>query len=336
MRSAMPNEDVDTFLDTKTRNVLAGILVALVVLMLLLGLFFVASGAGGGNGDKLGSSDSPGPVDGVLDGDNERGDSLENGKDDETRVQAGVPDNDQSADSGSEVQAENVPLPIPADHSQSSQKTSTQDVEDDKDEEVQGNTVVLSSVPNRQAQARNGTSSGQNGTDLSSSKGMNPFVGEGKPAASTVFVIDVSGSMQNPGKLPRVMNALSRAIDQLKENQKVCVLLFDDFYFSDPSLPGLVPANKKNRERIQLWLASPQGGGGTEPMAAMTAAIALNPERIVLLSDGEFDPSNVQMITMLNSRQTKPARIDCVGLMEQVIVLQEIAKANRGIYYQAY
>lgn len=308
--------------------------------MVLLALFFVAGGAGGGDGDKLGSGKANGPVEGVLDGENEKGDSLENGPDDKTRVQAGEPETEQSKDPGAEVQAEQAPLPISQDYSPSTEDST---VDGSEDGEVKEKTVILSRVPNRQTQATSGgtghlpgKSPGQNGVDLSSSKGMNPFVGEGKPAASTVFVIDVSGSMQNPGKLPRVMNALSRAIDQLKENQKVCVLLFDDFYFSDPSLPGLVPANKKNRERIQLWLASPQGGGGTEPMAAMTAAIALNPERIVLLSDGEFDPSNVQMITMLNSRQTKPARIDCVGLMEQVIVLQEIAKANRGIYYQAY
>jgi Mg-chelatase subunit ChlD len=340
-RSVTQNDTVETLLDAKTRNSIAGIFIALVILMLLLALFFISGVAGGGKGDKLGSPDSNGPVEGVLEGKNETGDTLENGQDDKTRVQQGVPDKDQSADRGSEVQAEDVPIHSPNDNSQPSEKSSTEQNEDSA--EAKEKPVVLSRVPNRQAQAgngmsstRGGTSSGQNGTDLSSSKGMNPFVGEGKPAASTVFVIDVSGSMQNPGKLPRVMNALSRAIDQLKDNQKVCVLLFDNFYFSDPSLPGLVPANKKNRERIQAWLAMPQGGGGTEPMAAMVAAITLNPERIVLLSDGEFDPSNIQTITMLNSNQAKPARIDCVGLMEQVIVLQEIAKANHGIYYQAW
>lgn len=71
-------------------------------------------------------------------------------------------------------------------------------------------------------------------------------------------------------------------------------------------------------------------------MPAMEAAIQLQPERIVLLSDGEFDPSSAITITQLNQANQKPARIDCVGLMEQVLVLQEIANRNQGVYYQAW
>jgi Mg-chelatase subunit ChlD len=335
-----PTDHEEALFDTRTRNAMIGFLVGLAILMLLLALFLIVSGAGGGNGDKLGSGDTKGPVEGILAGENESGDSLENGQDDKTRVKAGESEVDQTVDPGAEVAAEKTPAPVPQDNSQASDDSASSGNDDG---DVKEQTVVMSRVPNRQAKAGNGTpanqagkSAGLAGSDLKSSKGMNPFVGEGKPAASTVYVIDVSGSMQRPDRLPRVMNALSKAIDQLKDNQKVCVFLFDNFYFSDPLLPGLVPATKKNQERIKAWLAIPQGGGGTQPMAAMAEAIALNPERIVLLSDGEFDPTNVQTITMLNKRNTKPARIDCVGLMEQVIVLQEIAKANQGIYYQAY
>jgi hypothetical protein len=68
----------------------------------------------------------------------------------------------------------------------------------------------------------------------------------------------------------------------------------------------------------------------------MHAAILQEPERIVLLSDGEFDPYAVDQITQMNQNLRKPARIDCVGLMEQVLVLQEIARQNKGVYYQAW
>ncbi len=69
--------------------------------------------------------------------------------------------------------------------------------------------------------------------------------------------------------------------------------------------------------------------GGTEPLAAVMHAIALEPERIVILSDGEFDPSYVTQITEANSMDPKDRiRIDCIGLDEVVESLQQIAKQN--------
>ena len=83
-------------------------------------------------------------------------------------------------------------------------------------------------------------------------------------------------------------------------------------------------------------LSQPPGGGGTNPMAPMSVAIDYRPERIVLLSDGEFDPTCSATITMMNKQYGKSARIDCVGLMENVLVLRDIAALNSGTYYQAW
>ena len=210
------------------------------------------------------------------------------------------------------------------------------------DQEQSEATLVL--VPNRQNSQTtgspvdplgNGAGVG-GGLDLTSTEGINPFVGEGKPAASTVFVIDVSGSMRDRAKLPRVMNALTRAIDQLSEKQQFCVLLFDHTFHLAPWVTGLTPGTADNKRWIKEWLAQPPGGGGTEPMGAMAKAIELRPERIVLLSDGEFDPTNILTITSMNHQLKTPARIDCVGLQEDVLVLREIANKNKGIYYQAW
>lgn len=204
--------------------------------------------------------------------------------------------------------------------------------------------AILTKVPNRQHQIPNSTTSGGiagsqdggNGIDISSTKGINPFVGEGEKSASTVFVIDVSSSMLGDSKLPRVLNALNRAIDQLDEDQQFCVILFDNSFYVEPSVNGLIKASKRNKLLIQNWLINPPRGGGTDPMAAMPQAIGLGPERIVLLSDGEFDPTNVMLITSMNKQRFRPARIDCVGLMEDVQVLRDIAQQNKGVYYQAW
>jgi hypothetical protein len=193
-------------------------------------------------------------------------------------------------------------------------------------------------VPNRQSQPKLGASqpvTNAKEVDLTSSEGINPFMGEGEKAKTTVFVIDVSGSMQTGDRLPRVLSSLTRAIDHLDENQIFAVFLFDTNYYTIHT-SGMIPATTGNKASIKEWLSYRMGGGGTEPMAAMSVAIQLEPERIVLLTDGEFDPLAAAVITQQNMAKKKPARIDCVGLAEEVIVLQEIASQNKGVYYQVW
>ena len=176
---------------------------------------------------------------------------------------------------------------------------------------------------------------GARGANLADRGGANPFVGTGPPAKSTIYVIDVSGSMQTPDRLPRVLSTLKRAVDLLNPDQKFTVILFDQGYYTDPIRRGLQPANKMNKQAIYDWLDNAPGGSGTNPLPAMITAIQQEPERIVLLSDGEFDPSSVFAITQANQSNEQPAKIDCVGLMEEVDTLKQIARSNDGIYYQA-
>ena len=165
--------------------------------------------------------------------------------------------------------------------------------------------------------------------------GVNPFVGTGSSAKTTVYVIDVSGSMQTQDRLPRVISTLKRAVDLLTPDQMFTVILFDDGFHTDPIGKGLLQANRQNKQAIYDWLDNAPGGSGTNPLPAMIIAIQQKPERIVLLSDGEFDPTSAFAITNANRSNVKPAKIDCVGLMEEVETLKEISRSNNGIYYQA-
>ncbi len=113
-------------------------------------------------------------------------------------------------------------------------------------------------------------------------------------------------------------------------------MLFDDNYHLHPVERGLLLANARNKKTICDWLDRGINGSGTNPIPAMMFAVQLKPERIVLLSDGEFDPSSAIVITRANESSPKPAAIDCVGLMEEVETLKAIARSNKGIYYQAY
>lgn len=195
--------------------------------------------------------------------------------------------------------------------------------------------LVVEEKPSPRATRSGSRGSASSGQILATPGGVNPFLGTGSPAKSNVFVIDISGSMQTVDRLPRVMATLKRAIDQLTPEQSFMVVLFDNTFHTDPLSNGLVLAKKKNIDRVYDWLDMPHFGSGTNPLPAMLFAMQLRPERIVLLSDGEFDPTFAYTITQANRSNQKPAKIDCVGLMEQVEVLKQIAASNKGIYFQA-
>lgn len=321
---------------------IAALLIAAIVCFLFfLALFIASTASTAGSGSQSNSGSKQGTQEGVLDADGEPGNTLEPSDSADAKRAAGTnPGAAGSQEDATEHDATGNDQDMQAEPKADNASESEIEVESDASS---GSQAMLSRVPNRQpiprpqrnAQGAPSPSGGAAGSDLVTTGGVNPFLGDGKPANSTVFVIDVSGSMQMPDRLPRVVKALSRAIDQLKPKQEFCVLLFDDFYYFNPKVE-LIAATKQNQELIQRWLNQPPGGGGTNPMPAMEAAIQLQPERIVLLSDGEFDPSSAITITQLNQANQKPARIDCVGLMEQVLVLQEIANRNQGVYYQAW
>lgn len=170
----------------------------------------------------------------------------------------------------------------------------------------------------------------------SSSGGTNPFLGS-RDARQVVFVIDKSGSMSG-GALERVKAALTEAIDALTDQQKFQVIFFESTAVFHPALQGLVFANQTNKSSYVNWISQMQASGGTEPVEAVNAGLSAHPERMVILSDGEFNPLYVEKITKFNRKNNTETvtRIDCVGLAEQVESLKQIAQQNGpGVYYQA-
>ena len=61
-------------------------------------------------------------------------------------------------------------------------------------------------------------------------------------------------------------------------------------------------------------------------------ALGQDPEKIVLLSDGEFSPTYVRDITRANRGR---ASIDCFGFGETIRTLVDIANQNNGRYITA-
>ncbi|HVX11218.1 MAG TPA: VWA domain-containing protein [Pirellulales bacterium] len=117
-----------------------------------------------------------------------------------------------------------------------------------------------------------------------------------RPASNLVFLLDVSGSMDAPNKLPLVKEAMYLLTDKLTENDRVAIVVY-------AGNSGLVlpPTNGLNKGAIrgaieQLVASGSTNGGQGLQMAYETAQsqfIKGGTNRVILATDGDF---NVGMV----------------------------------------
>jgi Ca-activated chloride channel homolog len=115
---------------------------------------------------------------------------------------------------------------------------------------------------------------------------------ETRQAANLVFLIDVSGSMQNEAKLPLVKRALTLLVEQLKPADRVAIVVY-------AGTSGLVlpSTSGDNRNAIHAAIESLHAGGSTNggqgiELAYRIAAENFVPDginRVILATDGDFN-----------------------------------------------
>lgn len=112
------------------------------------------------------------------------------------------------------------------------------------------------------------------------------------PASNLTFLIDVSGSMEDENKLPLVKASMKMLTDQLRENDKVSIVVY-------AGAAGLVlkPTSGANKIKIKEAIDNLEAGGSTAGgegirLAYKTAKqnfIAGGNNRVILCSDGDFN-----------------------------------------------
>jgi Ca-activated chloride channel family protein len=115
---------------------------------------------------------------------------------------------------------------------------------------------------------------------------------ENLPASNLVFLIDVSGSMGTANKLPLVKASLKMLTDQLREQDKVSIVVY-------AGAAGLVlpPTSGANKTAIKDALERLDAGGSTAggdgiKLAYKTASENFNKSgnnRVILCTDGDFN-----------------------------------------------
>ena len=112
------------------------------------------------------------------------------------------------------------------------------------------------------------------------------------PASNLVFLIDVSGSMESPNKLPLLKAAFKLLVNQLREKDKVSIVVY-------AGAAGVVlkPTSGAHKQKILEALDALEAGGSTAGGAGIQMAYKLaerhfkkgGNNRVILATDGDFN-----------------------------------------------
>jgi Ca-activated chloride channel family protein len=115
---------------------------------------------------------------------------------------------------------------------------------------------------------------------------------ENLPPSNLTFLIDVSGSMSSPDKLPLVKSALGLLADQLREEDMISIVVY-------AGAAGLVlpPVSGSEKSRIKSALDGLNAGGSTAGGAGIQLAYQTARQyfkkngnnRVILCTDGDFN-----------------------------------------------
>jgi Ca-activated chloride channel family protein len=150
-----------------------------------------------------------------------------------------------------------------------------------------------------------------------------------------VFVLDVSGSMAESGKLLISKDAIGAFLEELSDADRFEVMTFN----VQPHLgfSQLLPATAPNKQRAQQYLATQAARGGTVLQPAIATAYKYassdRPLNVIILSDGLTDQQERQ--TLLQQIQSRPGntRVFCIGVGNDVNrpLLEQLAEDSGGL-----
>jgi Ca-activated chloride channel family protein len=142
---------------------------------------------------------------------------------------------------------------------------------------------------------------------------------ENLPSSNMVFLIDVSGSMDEPDKLPLVQASLNMLVDQLREKDKVAIVVYAGS--AGLVLPSTSGADKiKIKEAInELQAGGSTAGGEGIQLAYKIARDNFIPDgnnRIILATDGDFNvgvSSDDELVRMIEQERRAGVFLSVLG-----------------------
>ncbi|MDV7698796.1 von Willebrand factor type A domain-containing protein [Chryseobacterium soli] len=161
------------------------------------------------------------------------------------------------------------------------------------------------------------------------------------PASNLVFLIDVSGSMNEQNKLPLLKSSFKVLLDQLRPQDKVGIVVY-----AGSAGMVLAPTSAKEKEKIIQALDHLQAGGSTAGGEGIELAYKLAQEnfvkngnnRIIIATDGDFNvgaSSTSDMQTLIEEKRKSGVFLTCLGFgmgNYKDNMLETIADKGNGNY----
>jgi Ca-activated chloride channel family protein len=139
------------------------------------------------------------------------------------------------------------------------------------------------------------------------------------PPTNLVFLIDVSGSMDEPNKLPLVQASLNLLTDQLRQNDKVAIVVY-------AGNAGLVlpSTSGNNKMKIKEAINNLEAGGSTAGGEGIKLAYQIAKEnfikegnnRVILATDGDFNvgvSSDDELVRMIEEERKSGVFLSVLG-----------------------
>ncbi len=153
-----------------------------------------------------------------------------------------------------------------------------------------------------------------------------------------VFVIDRSKSMgsQGLGVLNRAEVELSAAINQLEPHHQFQIVAYNDRTITI-ARRAMLPATEENKRRVPAFLGELVALGPTQHYSGLVAAIAFQPDVVVLMTDGGYPQLNgnqlheIQLMTR-GRVQIHALQFGSGPLQQRENFMMRLARENDGTY----
>ncbi len=161
------------------------------------------------------------------------------------------------------------------------------------------------------------------------------------PPANLVFLLDVSGSMMEPNKLPLVKSALTMLTEQLTERDRVAIVVY-------AGNSGLVlPATSGDRKgEILAAINQLEAGGSTNGGAGIQLAYKVASEnflqgginRVILATDGDFNvgvTSEGELVRLIEQKRQTGVFLSVLGFgtgNTKDTTMEQLADKGNGNY----
>lgn len=139
------------------------------------------------------------------------------------------------------------------------------------------------------------------------------------PASNLVFLIDVSGSMAPPNRLPLVKAAFRMLVNELREEDRVSIVVY-----AGAAGTVLSPTSGADKTRIMDAIERLDAGGSTAGGAGLKLAYDIarkthmrgGNNRVILATDGDFNvgmSSDAEMVRLIEERRGQGTFLTVLG-----------------------